>query len=87
MEGSQATQKATKVGTVVSSAMTKTVVVKVETLAMHKLYHRFVQRARKFTAHDESNDCKVGDKVEIAECRPLSRTKRWRVTRVIERAS
>ncbi|MFY9329182.1 MAG: 30S ribosomal protein S17 [Georgfuchsia sp.] len=87
MEGSQTTHKTTKVGTVVSSAMDKTVVVKVDTLAMHKLYHRFVQRARKFTAHDENNDCKVGDKVEIAECRPLSRTKHWRVMRVIERVS
>ena len=60
--------------------------VKVESLVMHTLYHRFVQRSRKFMAHDERNDCKVGDKVQINECRPLSRSKRWRVTRVVERA-
>jgi small subunit ribosomal protein S17 len=67
--------------------MDKTVVVRVQSVVIHKLYHRFVQRSRKFMAHDESNDCKVGDKVQIQECRPLSRTKRFRVVRVIERAS
>lgn len=79
-------RKASKIGTVTSTAMDKTVVVKVDTLVMHPLYHRFVHQSRKFMAHDESNQCGVGDKVQIVECRPLSRRKRWRVTRIIERA-
>jgi small subunit ribosomal protein S17 len=81
------TRRITKVGTVVSDAMDKTVVITVQSVVMHKLYHRFVKRSRKFTAHDEGNACKVGDQVQIMECRPLSRTKRFRVVRVIERAS
>jgi small subunit ribosomal protein S17 len=80
-------RKITKVGVVVSAAMTNTVVVRVGTLVKHKLYHRFVQRSRNFMAHDESASCKVGDKVQIVECRPLSRHKRFRVARVIERAT
>jgi small subunit ribosomal protein S17 len=87
MEEIAKTKKTAKVGTVVSAGMDKTVVVKVQSVVIHKLYHRFVQRSRKFMAHDESNDCKVGDKVQISECRPLSRNKRFRVVRVIERAS
>ena len=87
MEETAKTNKIAKVGTVVSAGMDKTVVVKVQSVVIHKLYHRFVQRTRKFMAHDESNDCKVGDKVLISECRPLSRNKRFRVVRVIERAS
>jgi len=87
MENATQTRKVTKVGTVVSADMEKTVVVKVESVVMHKLYHRFVQRSRKFMAHDEASTCKVGDKVQIMECRPLSRNKRFRVVRVIERAS
>jgi len=87
MEETAKTNKIAKVGTVVSAGMDKTVVVKVQSVVIHKLYHRFVQRTRKFMAHDESNDCKVGDKVQISECRPLSRNKRFRVVRVIERAS
>jgi small subunit ribosomal protein S17 len=87
MESKPKGRKATKVGTVVSDAMDKSVVVKVDNVVMHKLYHRFVQRSRKFMAHDEQNSCKTGDKVQIMECRPLSRHKRWRVVRVIERVS
>ncbi|MDD5564516.1 MAG: 30S ribosomal protein S17 [Thermoanaerobaculaceae bacterium] len=87
MDNAIKTRRITKVGTVVSDGMDKTVVVRVESVVMHKLYHRFVQRARKFAAHDEANACKVGDKVQIMECRPLSRSKRFRVVRVIERAS
>ncbi len=86
MENTDRGRKTSKVGVVVSNGGDKTVTVKVESLVMHPLYHRFVQRARKFRAHDERNDCQVGDKVQIAECRPLSRSKRWRVTRVVERA-
>ncbi len=87
MDSTEKSRKITKVGVVVSDAMDKTVVVRVERVGMHNLYHRFVQRSRKFKAHDEANTCKVGDKVQIIECRPLSRTKKFRVVRVIERAS
>jgi small subunit ribosomal protein S17 len=87
MENTPKVRRTTKVGTVVSDAMDKTVVVKVESVVMHKLYQRFVHRSRKFMAHDEGNTCKVGDKVQIVECRPVSKSKRFRVLRVIERAS
>ena len=87
MEATSKARKTSKIGVVVSDAMDKTVVVKVERVGMHPLYHRFVQRSRKFVAHDEGNACKVGDKVQIVECRPLSKSKRFRVVRVIERAS
>jgi small subunit ribosomal protein S17 len=87
MENATRNRKTTKVGIVVSNSGAKTVVVKVENLVMDALYHRFVQRARTFMVHDESDACKVGDKVQITECRPLSRRKRWRVSRVMERAS
>jgi small subunit ribosomal protein S17 len=86
METATKGRKASKIGTVTSSAMEKTVVVKVDSLVMHPLYHRFVKRSKKFMAHDEANQCGVGDTVQIVECRPLSRRKRWRVTRVIEKA-
>ena len=75
-----------KVGVVTSDRMTRTVVVKVERLVKHPAYHRFVKRTSTFMAHDERGDCHVGDTVEIMECRPLSRRKRWRVERVIARA-
>jgi small subunit ribosomal protein S17 len=87
MESTSKARRTTKVGIVVSDAMDKTVVVKVNSVVKHKLYHRFMQRSRKFIAHDEGNGCKVGDKVQIVECRPLSKSKRFRVVRVIERAS
>jgi len=75
-----------KVGVVTSDRMTRTVVVKVERLVKHPAYHRFVKRTSTFMAHDERGECHVGDTVEILECRPLSRRKRWRVRRVIARA-
>jgi small subunit ribosomal protein S17 len=78
--------KTTKVGMVTSSATDKSVVVKVENLVMHPLYQRFVRTTSKFMAHDEENTCNTGDRVLIEECRPMSRRKRWRVRRVIERA-
>lgn len=87
MEKSTVSRKTAKMGTVVSDAMDKTVVVEVRRVMMHPLYHRFVQRSRKFMAHDEANQCKAGDQVQIVECRPLSRHKRWRVSRVIQRAT
>lgn len=66
-------------GKVVSSACDKTVSVLVERRVMHPLYHKFITRSKKFAAHDESNECQVGDTVRIQECRPLSKTKTWEV--------
>ncbi|BCW92949.1 MAG: 30S ribosomal protein S17 [Acidobacteriota bacterium] len=86
MENRGESRKTVKVGTVVSLAGAKSVVVQVESMVMHPLYHRFVKRSRKFMAHDENGECGLGDKVQIVECRPLSRRKRFRVQRVIERA-
>ncbi len=73
-------------GRVVSDKMDKTVVVAVESRMKHPLYGRIVRRTKKYKAHDEQNDFHVGDLVEITECRPLSRDKTWRVSRLIERA-
>lgn len=73
-------------GRVVSDTMDKTVVVAVETLVRHALYGKIMRRTTKFKAHDEANECGVGDVVEIMESRPLSKEKRWRVTRIVEKA-
>jgi len=75
-----------RVGVVVSDKMDKSVVVKVERQLMHPIYGRTVKKMKRYVAHDESNDCKVGDTVKIIETRPLSKTKRWRIGEVIERA-
>ena len=72
-------------GTVVSNKMDKTVTVLVERLVKHQLYQKYVRRQTKFTAHDDNNECQIGDKVLITESRPLSRTKKWRVTRIVEK--
>ena len=69
-----------------SDKMDKTIVVKVERTIMHRLYQRYMKRSAKFTAHDEQNACRVGDKVSIVSSRPLSKSKRWRVKEVVERA-
>ena len=73
-------------GRVVSDKMDKTIVVAVETLVQHPLYGKRMKRTKRLHAHDEKNDCQAGDLVEVMETRPLSKTKRWRVTRVVERA-
>ncbi len=73
-------------GTVVSDRMEKTIVVMVERLVKHRLYQKYVRRRSKFSAHDETNACRTGDKVIITESRPLSKTKRWRVSKVVEKA-
>ncbi len=75
-----------RVGTVVSDKMDKTIVVKVETRMPHPLYGKIVRRSKKYTAHDEENQCRVGDLVRIMETRPLSRTKRWRLVEIVEKA-
>jgi len=72
-----------RAGKVVSNKMQKTVVVEVEQVFRHPLYQKVMRAKNKFKAHDELGQCKVGDRVEIAETRPLSRTKRWRVIRRI----
>ena len=75
-----------RTGLVVSDRMQKTVVVSIERRVMHPRYMKVLKRRTKVKAHDESNQCHVGDRVLIVECRPLSRDKRWRVSKVIERA-
>lgn len=74
------------VGTVVSNKMHKTVVVKVERLVKHRMYHKYIRRRAQFAAHDEDNSCKIGDKVLITESRPLSKMKKWRVSKIIAKA-
>jgi small subunit ribosomal protein S17 len=73
-------------GTVVSDLMDKTVVVQVDRLVRHRLYQKVIRRTARWKAHDEKNECSVGDRVRIMETRPLSKTKRWRVVSVLERA-
>ena len=73
-------------GMIVSNKMDKTVVVLVERLVKHRLYQKYIRRRAKFAAHDETNVCQVGDKVLITESRPLSKTKRWRVSEILEKA-
>lgn len=75
-----------RIGRVVSDKMDKTIVVAVETLVAHPLYGKQMKRTKKFKAHDENNECRIGDIVEIMETRPLSKEKRWRLVRIIERA-
>ena len=74
------------IGTVLSDKMDKTVVVLVERLVKHSLYHKYIRRRAKYAAHDESNACTIGDKVLITESRPLSKTKRWRVSKILQKA-
>jgi small subunit ribosomal protein S17 len=82
----QRNQRKTREGLVVSDKMDKTVVVVVEDRVKHALYGKVLRRTSKLKAHDEQNDCGIGDRVLIMETRPLSATKRWRVVQVLERA-
>lgn len=86
MSERQQGRKSSKVGVVASNGGDKTVTVRVENFVMDPLYQRFVRTSSKFAAHDEDNDCNVGDRVLIEECRPLSKRKRWRVRQILERA-
>lgn len=79
-------QRKTRVGLVVSDRMQKTVVVSIEKVVQHAKYKKTLRQRVKYKAHDETNDCKIGDKVEITETRPLSREKRWEVSKILERA-
>jgi small subunit ribosomal protein S17 len=74
------------VGIVKSDKMDKTIVVAVETTALHPLYKKYVKRVKKLKAHDETNDAKTGDRVRVVECRPVSREKCWKLTEIVERA-
>ena len=76
----------TRVGLVVSDKMDKTIVVAIVDNVKHAKYGKVVKRTKKFKAHDENNECRIGDKVEIMETRPLSAKKRWRLVNVIEKA-
>lgn len=75
-----------RVGKVVSDKMDKTIVVAIETSVRHPLYKKIIKRTYKLKAHDENNECKVGDKVKVMETRPLSKDKRWRLVEIIEKA-
>ncbi|HMG83582.1 MAG TPA: 30S ribosomal protein S17 [Ferruginibacter sp.] len=74
-----------RVGVVSSNKMDKSIVVKVERKVKHPLYGKFVKKSTKFHAHDEKNECSIGDTVKIMETRPISKTKRWRLVEVVEK--
>ena len=75
-----------RIGTVASNKMEKTITVLVETVKQHPLYKKTIRTSKKYKAHDENNEAKIGDVVKIMECRPLSKDKRWRLIEVVERA-
>ena len=76
----------TRIGVVVSDKMDKTVVVAIKTKVRHPLYGKMVNRSHKFKAHDEKNECGIGDTVKIMETRPISKDKRWRLVEIVEKA-
>ncbi len=76
----------TRIGVVSSTAMDKSITVLVERKLQHPIYGKFVKKKKKFLAHDEKNECQVGDKVRIMETRPLSKRKKWRLVEIIEKA-
>ncbi|MDR1134778.1 MAG: 30S ribosomal protein S17 [Clostridiales Family XIII bacterium] len=78
-------RRKTRVGMVISDKMDKTVVVAVEDFVRHSLYGKAVKRTKKFKAHDEENQCNIGDKVRIMETRPISKDKRWRLVNIVEK--
>ncbi len=77
----------TVIGSVVSNKMDKTVTVRIERKVPHPVYKKYVRRSTKIHAHDENNECKIGDVVLVEECRPLSKTKSWRLVKVLETAA
>lgn len=82
----QRNERKVQVGKVVSDKMEKTIVVAVETYKKHDLYHKRIKYTKKFKAHDENNEAKIGDVVKIMETRPLSKDKRWRLVEIVEKA-
>ena len=77
----------TETGRVISNKMNKTITVLIERKVKHPIYGKYIRRSTKFHAHDENNQCNEGDLVTIAECRPISKSKTWRLVEVLERAS
>lgn len=86
MENTNRNLRKTRVGKVVSDRMDKSVVIAIEDNVKHPTYGKIIKRTSKIHAHDENNECRIGDKVEVMETRPLSKTKRWRLVRIIEKA-
>ena len=84
---SERNQRKVYVGRVVSDKMDKTIVVRVDRLVKHSLYNKYIKRSVKYKVHDELNSCKAGDKVQIVECRPLSKDKRWTLRQILESAA
>jgi small subunit ribosomal protein S17 len=87
MQPDERGKRKTLTGLVISDKMDKTVVVMVNRLVLHPIYKKYVRKRKKVKAHDEKNECRVGDKVLLIETRPLSREKRWRVKQILERAT
>jgi len=85
-EEARTSRRKTRTGKVVSDKMDKTIVVAVENRVPHPLYKKIIKRTYKLKAHDENNDCGVGDRVRVKETRPLSKDKRWRLVEIIEKA-
>lgn len=85
-EETKRNERKTRVGRVISDKMDKTIVVAIEELVQHKLYKKSVKRTIKFKAHDENEEAHIGDRVAIMETRPLSKEKRWRLVKIVERA-
>jgi small subunit ribosomal protein S17 len=79
-------RRKTRIGTVVSNKMTKSITITVERKVKHPIYGKFVKKTTKFMAHDENNDCNIGDTVKIMETRPLSKNKCWRLIEILEKA-
>ncbi len=88
MEGQQVSNKTKRefVGIVTSDKMEKTIVVSVDNKTLHPLYKKYVVRTKKLKAHDETNDAKIGDRVRVVECRPISKDKCWTLVEILERA-
>ena len=86
MEGKSKPTKRVLTGQVVSDKMDKTIVVAIRRRKLHRLYKKFVSMTKKVKAHDQGNECKIGDTVRVIECRPLSKDKRWRLLEIVERA-
>jgi len=86
MSDTNETSARTLTGKVVSSGMDKTIAVQIERVVKHPMYGKYIRRSTKLLAHDESNECNVGDLVAISECRPLSKRKSWRLEKIVERA-
>jgi small subunit ribosomal protein S17 len=83
----QQPENRTITGSVVSDKMDKTITVKVERYVKHPIYGKFIRRSTKVHAHDEANECKTGDIVTVEQCRPLSKSKTWRLVKIVEKAS